>query len=85
MRAVALEIHLHNPFGALRPYVEDGTCEDEDLETCLAQPELAPDERSFAERLLNDLNKWERAGAWALSSCEDIVAAADQLRRLGDE
>jgi len=85
MRAVALEILLRDPSGGLQTFVVDGNCSDKNLKAMLAKPDLTRDERSFVERILADLSEEARKGALALAQCDDIVAAAEQLRRLDEQ
>lgn len=76
MKNAATEINRQNPWGALHIFVEDGNCEDEDLESCLAQVDITEAEQKFCQRMLEGLTENQRYGAWALAQCSDAQAHA---------
>ena len=67
MKTAAVEMQTMNEFGALHIFVSDGNCESENLEFCLWQQNITPEEYEFCNRMLHDFTEEQRCGIYAFS------------------
>lgn len=76
--AMAALLNQQNEFGALHIVVSDGNMEDEDIEFCMEQPNITPDEMEFAQKLRREFSEEERFMIYAIANCLQADALAEK-------